>query len=131
MDIFLKTVAIILVTVILTLFLGKWEKDMALILSIAACCIAAAAALSYLKPIVSLLTDLESIGNLQNGMLGILIKAVGITLTAEIASTICADAGNGSLAKVVQLLGSGTVLYLAIPIFRSVLNVLTEIIGEL
>ena len=64
-------------------------------------------------------------------MVKILVKAVGISLTAEIASTICMDAGNGSLAKMLQLLGSGAVLYLAIPMFRSVLNVLTEIIGEL
>lgn len=127
----MKAAAMILVTVILTLFLGKWERDIALLVSIFACCIAAAAAFHYLEPAVSLISDLESIGNLQGGMVRILVKAVGISLTAEIASTICMDAGNGSLAKMLQLLGSGAVLYLAIPMFRSVLNVLTEIIGEL
>lgn len=131
MDLFMKAAAMIMVTVVLTLFLGKWEKDIALLVSIAACCMAATASVSYLEPVMSLLSDLEAIGQLQSGMVGILIKAVGITLTAEIAAAICADAGNNSLAKILQLLGSGTVLYLAIPIFRSVLNVLTEIIGEL
>ncbi len=131
MDIFLKTAALVLVAVILTLFLGKWEKNIALLISIAACCVTAVGVFSYFDPVISLLRELESIGNLQNGMIGILIKAVGITLIAEIATMICTDAGNGSLGKMVQILGSGAVLYLSIPILRSVLTVLTDILGEL
>lgn len=131
MELFLKAAALILVTVVLSLFLGKLEKDTAVLMSIAACCIAGAAAFHYLEPVFSFLSKLASVGNFQDGILDTLLKVVGITLVSEITGTICADSGNGSLGKMLQLLGSGVILYLSLPIFESLLGLLTEILGEL
>lgn len=131
MDLFFKASGLILTTVVLSLFLGKMEKDMAVLMSIAACCITGAAAFYYLEPVVSFLSDLASFGNLQNGILATLLKVAGIALIAEVACTICTDAGNGSLGKMLQLLSSGVILYLSIPVFQVLLDLLTEILGEL
>lgn len=123
--------AAILVTVVLGLAVGKQEKDITVLLTMAACCMAGVAAVNYLEPVLDLLWELESLGQLQGGMLGILLKAVGITLVAEIAGMICTDAGNGSLAKTLQMLGSAVILYLSIPIFQAFLTLIREILGEL
>lgn len=131
MELYFKATSLILVTVILCLFLGDWKKDIAFLLGIAACCIAAAAAISYLEPVLSFLNGLEIGGYFQSGMLQILLKAVGITLISEIACMVCSDAGNQSLSKILYLLSSGAVLYLSIPIFQSVFTILTEILEEL
>lgn len=131
MELFFKAAALILVTVVLSLFLGKLEKDTAVLMSIAACCLAGAAAFHYLEPVFSFLTTLSSAGNLQNGILVTLLKVAGITLVSEITGTICADSGNGSLGKMLQLLGSGVILYLSLPIFQLLLDLLTEVMGEL
>lgn len=128
---FWKVAAAILVTVVLGLAVGKQEKDITVLLTMAACCMAGVAAVNYLEPVLDLLWELESLGQLQGGMLGILLKAVGITLVAEIAGMICTDAGNGSLAKTLQMLGSAVILYLSIPIFQAFLTLIREILGEL
>lgn len=128
---FWKVAAAILITVVLGLAVGKQEKDIAVLLAMAACCMAGAAAVSYLEPVLDLLWELEALGQLQGGMLGILLKAVGITLVAETAGMICADAGNGSMGKMLQMLGSAVILYLSIPIFQAFLTLIREILGEL
>ena len=131
MELFFKAAALILVTVVLSLFLEKLEKDTAVLMSIAACCVAGTAAFHYLEPVFTFLSNLSSVGNLQDGILDTLLKVAGITLVSEITGTICTDSGNGSLGKMLQLLGSGVILYLSLPIFQLLLDLLTEVMGEL
>ncbi len=121
----------ILIAVVLGLAVGKREKDISVLLTMAACCMTAMIAVSYLEPVLDFLWELESVGNIQKGFLGILLKAVGIALIAEVAGMICSDAGNGSLGKTLQMLGSVVILYLSIPIYNALLTLIREILGEL
>lgn len=131
MAIFWKAAAAALITVILGLALGKQEKDIGVILSIAVCCMITVSALVYLEPVLEFLRELEGLGNLQGDFLGILLKVFGIGLVAEIASTVCADAGNSSLGKTLYSLGSAVILYLSLPVFREMLNLLRRILEEI
>ncbi len=131
MELFWKGAAAVLLAVILGLALGRQEKDIAALLTIAVCCMVAALAVAYLEPVLDLLWELEAVGALQEGLLSILLKAVGIALTAEIAGTVCADAGNASLGKVLHLLSAAAILYLSIPIFQALLALIQEILGTL
>ena len=126
MDTFEKAVAGILIGLVLWLCLQRQEKDMALLLSLAACAMGTGVALKGFAPVLDLLRQLESIGQLQDGVLGILLKAAGIGLIAELAGMICADAGNGAMEKTVRLLGSATMLTLAVPIFQTLLKLIQE-----
>lgn len=121
----------ILIAVVLGLAVGKREKDISVLLTMAVCCMTAMIAVSYLEPVLDFLWELESVGNIQKGFLGILLKAVGIALIAEVAGMICSDAGNGSLGKTLQMLGSEVILYLSIPIYNALLTLIREILGEL
>ena len=84
-----------------------------------------------LEPVLDFLRELETLGDLQGDMLGILLKAVGIGLVSEIAGLVCTDAGNGSLGKTLQMLGSVVILYLSLPIFTAMLELIREILREL
>ena len=84
-----------------------------------------------LEPVLDFLRELETLGDLQGDMLGILLKAVGIGLVSEIAGLVCTDAGNGSLGKTLQMLGSAVILYLSLPIFTAMLELIREILREL
>lgn len=128
---FWKAAAMILIAVVLGLAVGKREKDISVLLTMAVCCMTAMIAVSYLEPVLDFLWELESVGNIQKGFLGILLKAVGIALIAEVAGMICSDAGNGSLGKTLQMLGSVVILYLSMPIYNALLTLIREILGEL
>ena len=131
MEEFLQASAMILLAVILALILKKQGQDMAVLLSIAACCMAAVIAVNYLRPVMDFLGRLEALGNLNGGLVGILFKAVGIGLVSEIASMVCADAGNASLGKVLQILASSVILWLSLPVFTALIELIQKILGEL
>lgn len=126
---FWKTTSVILVTVILSLSVGKQERDIAAVLSLAACCIAAVAAVTYLEPVLDFLWEIQLLCNLPEGLTSVLFKAVGIALVAELSATVCSDAGNASLGKILQILGGAVVLSMSIPMFRTLMTLIKEMIG--
>lgn len=131
MDLFWKALAGVLLTAVLTLALSKQEKDISLLLKMGVCAMVAIIAVSYFDPVLTFLRQLEELGDLQGDMLGILLKAVGIGMVAEIAGMICADSGNASLGKILQLLSSGVILWLSLPIFSALLEMIQQILGGL
>lgn len=130
MDGFWKASAAVLLTVVLVLALGKREKDISVLLTMAVCCMVTAVAMSYLEPVLDLLWEVEAMANVQDGMMEILMRAVGIGLVVEIAGMICSDAGNSSLGKTIQMLGTVVILSLSIPLFRGFLTLIQEILGQ-
>ncbi len=128
MELFWKASAAVLLTVVLVLALQK--REISLLLVLAVCCMTAAAAMSYLEPVVDLLRELEDMMQIDQGMLSTLMKAAGIGLVAEIGSLICSDGGSGSLGKTLQLLGAAGILFLSVPLFQSLLNLIREILGQ-
>lgn len=131
MDLFWKAAAGGLLTVVLCLALGKSGKDMGTLLSMAACCMVAMIVMAYLEPVLDFMRELQDLGDLREDMLGILLKAMGIGLVSEIAGMVCTDAGNSSLGKTLQMLGGAVVLWLSIPVFYALLDLIQQILGEI
>ena len=131
MDDFWKTTALVLLTVILSLSLDKTERDISAVMGIVALCIAACAAVTILNPVLNYLVELQRLFHLPDDLISILMKAVGIALVAELSATICADAGNASLGKMLQILGGAAVLTLSVPMFRTLMTTIKEMIGGL
>lgn len=129
MDLFLRAAAAVLLTVVLSLALGKQGKETAGLLSIIVCCMVISIAIRYLEPVWELLEKLGAMGDLDNEMVGTLFKVVGIGILAEIAALVCNDAGNASLGKTLQLLSSAVILWLCIPIFIALLDLIQGILG--
>ena len=131
MELYWKAAAGVLLTAVLGLALNRQEKEIGLVLSMAGCCMVSILAVSYLEPVLDFLRELEAAGGLQEEMVSVLIKALGIGLVSQIAGTVCADAGNASLGKALQMLGSAVILYLSLPVFTALLNLIREILGAL
>ena len=131
MDDFWKTTALVLLTVILSLSLDKTERDISAFMGIVALCIAACAAVTILNPVLNYLVELQRLFHLPDDLISILMKAVGIALVAELSASICADAGNASLGKMLQILGGAAVLTLSVPMFRTLMTIIKEMIGGL
>lgn len=120
-----------MVASVLGLALSKQGKEMAALLTIGICAMVLLAAITFLEPVLELLRQLESLGNLNSEMVQILFKIVGIGLISEIASMICADAGNASMGKALQILGSSVILWLSIPVFQALLELIQQILGDI
>ncbi len=128
MELFWKAAAAVLIALILALSIGK--RDISTVLILAVCCMVGIASKTYLEPVLDLLRQLETIAGLENEYLKVIVKAVGIALVSEIAGCLCADAGNGSMGKTLQILGSVAILYLSIPIIQAFIKLIEEILGN-
>ncbi len=131
MDTFIKATVIALITTILYQVLTKQDKNIALLLSLVACCMILFAAISYLDPILSFVRRLQAIANVDSEILSILFKSVGIALITEIAALICTDMGNSALGKSLQITATVMILWLSIPLFSSLLDLLGEILNDI
>ncbi len=130
MELFWKAAAAALITSVLTLVLSKQQKDISLMLTMAVCAMGIGILVSFLEPVLDFLRKLQAMGDLNGDMLEILLKAVGIGLIAEIAGMVCTDAGNGSLGKTLQLLGSGAILWLSLPVFSALMDLIVQVLGD-
>ena len=117
-----------LIAVTLGLTLNRQGKDITLLLSMAVCCMVFVVAVSYLQPVIDFVDSLRVLGDLDENMVGVMLKEVGIGLVAEIAELICADSGNTALGKAIQMLAGAVILWLSIPIMRSLLEFVQQIL---
>lgn len=131
MGMFLQAAAAVLIAVVLGLSLNKQGKEIGVLLTVAVCCMVVVIALNYLEPVVDFLRQLEALCQAGDGWLSVLLKAVGIGLIAEVSALVCGDAGNGSLGKALQLLGSAVILWMSIPIFTALMDLIQKILGEI
>ena len=131
MDLFLKAVAAALITAVIGLVLARQGKDMFLLLTLAACAMIGAVAFTYLKSVISFLQRLTDMTQLNTDLLAVILKTVGIGLIGELAGLICSDAGNAALAKSIQILTTAVIMWLSIPLFESLLDLVQAILGEL
>lgn len=127
----MKGVSAVMITVVLTLALGKQGKEMSVLLSIAVCCMVAGIAMEFWSPVADFLEKLESMGDLNGEMAGALFKVLGIGILTELSALVCSDAGIASLGKTIQLLGGVVILWLSIPMFTSLLDLIQGLLGGL
>jgi len=88
-------------------------------------------ALSYLESVFGFFERLQSIGDLDRDKMEIVLKATGIGMLSEITNLICIDAGYSTLGKSIKVLSTAVILWLALPLLESLLDLLETILGVL
>lgn len=131
MNIFVKVTAGILIAVILSLVLSKHSPDLSLLLTISVCCMVVAAAFSYLTPVLDFLRRLIEVGKLNQELLNVLLKTVGIGLISQIAGFACTDSGNQTLSKALQIMTTAVILCIAVPVLEKMLSLIETVLGEI
>ena len=129
MGTFWKAIAVIILTVILGVTLGKTEKDISVVLSVTACSIIMIIAMQYLEEVIAFLWQLSSKESEQIPSIIIILKITGVALVTELTTLISSDAGNSSLGKAVEILGNAAILNLALPLLETFLTILQELMG--
>lgn len=121
----------VLISVILGLTLSKHGKDFSVVLILLVSCMVLAVMAGYLEPIIDFVGELLRLSELQNELLTPVLKATAIGIVAEIASLICTDSGNAALGKSIQLLAVAVILWLALPLLRSLLELMQRMLGNI
>ena len=130
MELYMRSAALVLLAVILTLVISRQSRDMSILLSLGVCVIVMISCVSFLSPIIEFIRELRRIGELEQAFLGILLKCVGVGLLSELAALICADAGENAMGKSLQILSGIVIVWLSLPLMKQVIVLLEEVLGH-
>jgi stage III sporulation protein AD len=131
MNIIFKAISICLITVVLWVTLSSYNKNAAILLSLCACCGILIPAYEYLSPVMQYFEELQQNSGWDNSAMQTVIRAAGIGILSELAALICTDAGNSSIAKAIRILSSACIMWLSLPMFRTLMELVESIVGEL
>jgi len=129
MDLYVKAIACVLVGVVLCLSLYGKGKEISLLLAVLICVLVIGAGFSYLSSVFSFFGRLQQLIGLDNDLLQILLKAVGVAIMGEIAGLVCADAGQASMGKAVQILTAAVILWISLPLYSQILSLIEELLN--
>ena len=130
MSIFVKASALALIVSVLYQMVSGRNKEIGTLLLVLGSSVILITAVSYIEPIFAFIRKLQTLGKLNNEMLEILLKSVGIGLLAEISVLVCNDMGNTSMGKTLQILATAAILWLSLPMLNSLLDLIGNLLGE-
>ncbi len=125
----LQVAVIGLLAVIFASILRKNSKELAIVLSLAACALIGVLLVQLAEPVVDFLKKLRNISGLDEALMQPLLKTVGIGLLTQISANVCADAGENAIAKLIEVCGGVLALYVSIPLLEAVLQMM-EVLGN-
>ena len=128
MDLYIKAIAGVLIALMLCLTLGSKGKEISILLAITVCVMVIAAGFSYLSSVLDFFAQLQNLIGIDNHLLNILLKAVGVGLMGEIAGLICTDGGQATLGRAVQILTSAVILWISLPLYTEILSLIQELL---
>ncbi len=127
MDTVFKAAGFAIVGAVLALTVRKNSESTGMLLAAVVTVGLLATAVSAMAPVMAFASDLRELTGLSDSVTAPLFKTVAIGIVTHIASSVCQDAGEGAVAKAVELCGSMLALYAVIPLMSAV----TELIKDL
>ena len=122
----MRVTALCLTGALLAVLLHRSGGEMALLLSLAVCGVAAMVLMEPLEELRGFWEDAAAWGDLPAELFTPLIKTVGIALLSRTGSDLCRDAGEGSAALCCELAGTFAALCAVLPLLRQVLSLIGE-----
>lgn len=108
--------------------LKKQTPELGIALVLAAGAVILGFALGALEQVVNFLDELAQTAGLAPAVLTPVFKVTGIAIVSRTAAELCRDAKEGGLASFVETAATALALAAAIPLLRTVLSTVTELI---
>ena len=126
--ILLKVIAVGVVASAAALHLKSDRPELAFAVVLAAGVLGFSLLLSEVGEVVSVFSEVAASTGMQGSVYTSILKMIGIGYLTEIAAETVADFGSQSLATKITLAGKLSVFLLAMPIFKNLLTVVSELL---
>ena len=123
----LRIAGVALLACMLLLVVRELRPTFSVPVRIAATVTITGAAMAMLSPIVSHITQLLSASD-AGELTAVLLRALGIALICELASSFCEDMGETGIARGVSLFGKLEILILCLPLLDKILELARELL---
>ena len=131
MNTVLKATSVCLIATVLWITLSSYNKNIALLLSVCVCCGILIPAYEYLSPVLKYFDELQKGSGWDPTAMQTVIRAAGVGILSELAALICTDAGNASIAKAIRILSTTCIMWLSLPMFRTLMELIERLVHKL
>ena len=128
---FIKMIGVACVTTITTMILKQAKPELAFAVSLVGILIIVFWVVGLFRGTVNILYNIAATTGLDDSLLKILLKIVGISYLTEFSVGILNDFGSASVADKVSLGGKILIFVLSLPIMESLLKLLQEFLALL
>lgn len=124
----MRVTALCLTGALLAVLLHRSGGEMALLLSLAVCGVAAMVLMEPLEELRDFWEEAAAWGELPVELFTPLIKTVGIALLSRTGADLCRDAGEGAIASVLETAGAVAAIAVSLPLFRAAWELLRSLL---
>lgn len=108
--------------------LEKYNKEQAIMTSIAGISVILLIIFSLISPVLSAVNSIFSESGIENENVQIIFKALGISYITQLTGDICRDCGESSIATSAETAGKILLLIISLPLFRELLSVVNGLL---
>lgn len=121
-------IVLCIITALLALSLRGQRPEFAMLLSLGCGVFVLLNLLGQMKGILSGLERVMAGLSGQSDLTGIILKALGICIVAELGSQCCRDAGEAAIAAKVELAAKTSLVLMCMPVFTQLLETAGELL---
>lgn len=123
-----KVIGISVITLLCVILLREKNKVFAIIVSVSGVCIIFGIIAGQLSGVINGIIDLSEEFNSSIPYIKIMLKVLGITLSAQIVSNICSDNGENALASITELTAKILIIVLLFPLFETLISIISGLV---
>lgn len=120
----LKVIGVAFITAITAIILKGAKPELSFAVTIVGIIIVLSFVLDMLRGSMSIFATISQMAGVENGLIKMLLKIVGVGYITEFSAGILNDFGSSSLADKVTLAGKVTIVLLSMPIVESLLTLM-------
>ena len=112
----------------LAVLLKRISGEFGLFVSIGSSLLILFLVLSAVYPLIELVNELTEAADTGQEYIAVLFKALAVCFITELAAESCRDSGEGAIASRIEFAGKIAVLLISVPLFRSILGIVKELV---
>ena len=125
----IKIIGVAFVTSLAAILLRSTKPELSFAVTVTGVIVILLFIVDYMQTALGFLTEISGMTGLDNGLIKILLKIVGVGYLTEFGAGILNDFGSNAVADKVVLGGKLTMLFLAIPVIKTLLQLMKGFLG--
>ncbi len=115
---------------ILSIIMKSYKPEFSIHLVLSTVLIIFILIISKLEIVLGFFQSIASQININKIYFPVILKILGVSYVADFTAQICKDAGEGAIANKIEFAGKIIIMYLALPVFLSIIDLINRLLPE-
>lgn len=115
---------------ILAVLLKQHCHEQSIMVALATCTGVLVGVMAFAEPLISEVSDIFSQAGISDSYISLIFKATAVCFITQITCEICRDSGENAIASVAEMWGRGAVTFISMPILKTLIEKINEIMGQ-